>query len=145
VFVLAAPADSERFPRGYVAVLHDMVTAYHDKLSEVLPQAEVDQFRASIADRIMRNLVSKGDERWHEKVSELLEVWGLKLNTESKLGQLQCKIDCPYAHIVHPLYANPTFCPISTLVLGAARSAQPKAKLTSIELTDEGTEFIIEP
>jgi len=143
---LANSIGTEKFPRGYVAALHDLITAYHDKLSEVLPPAEVERFRAATADRIMKNLTLKDDTRGHAmgQVSQLLAEWSLTLHTENNLGRLQCKIDCPYAHIVHPLYATPTFCPISTLVLGAARSTEPEAKLASRQLTDEGTEFIIE-
>jgi len=59
---LTASNDIDRFPRGYVAALHDLVTAYHDKLSEVLPPAEVERFRAATADRIMKNMTMKEGE-----------------------------------------------------------------------------------
>jgi len=101
-FHVTASKDSEMFPRGYVAVLHDMVAAYHDKLAEFIPPAELERFRASVAERIVKNLTWKDDEKWHEKVTELLADWGFTVKTENKFGGLQCKIDCPYAHIVHP-------------------------------------------
>jgi hypothetical protein len=140
-------SESTEFSPAYVAVLHDLVTAYHDKLSEVLSPAEVEKFRVATADRILSNLdlKSAGQAQVMQTVAKLLSDWGLTLKVEEELGQLRCSIDCPYAHTVHPLYATPTFCPISTLVLGAVRSKEPKARLASIQLTDEGTEFRIEP
>ena len=82
--------ESKEFPRGYVAALHDMVTAYHDKLSEVLPPAEAERFRAATADRIMKNLTLKDDTKGHAmgQVSEVLAEWGLTLQTKNNLGQL---------------------------------------------------------
>src|SRR3989304_1729323 len=78
---LANSIGTEKFPRGYVAALHDLVTADHDKLSEVLPPAEVERFRAATADRIMKNLTMKENEKGHamEQVSGLLAEWGLTL------------------------------------------------------------------
>jgi len=63
------PPHAANFSPEYVAVLHDLATAYHDKLSELLRASGVEAFRVLTADKILRNLRPK----YADDASELLD------------------------------------------------------------------------
>jgi hypothetical protein len=99
----------------------------------------------AIADNL--NLKNLDEIQVVKRLGQMLAEYGFKLQVEYfPLRHLvDCKIDCPLAHKVHRSLSKPTFCPTSTVVLGALRLLHPNASFGVMALSDEGSQFTIKP
>jgi hypothetical protein len=131
----------------YLAALHDIISAYHQRLSEVTSPQVANQFLGNISDIAMRHLgFDKDKDSAEENARKMMATLGMKLETVKTGQNIDCKIECPFAEKVHPLLVskNP-ICPITILVLGAVRLTDRGALATQITLNEKGTDAIIGP
>jgi len=131
----------------YIAALHDIISAYHTRLSSVASPKVANQFLANIADMAMHYLgYDKNPAAAMEKVKELMAKLGMEFTTVKVGGGFDCRIGCPFAEKVHPhLAAQYQICPTTLLVLGAIRLEDKNALPTKVTLTETGTVASIRP
>lgn len=134
----------------YVVLLHDLISAYHEKLSEVLSPTVAETFRGGAVDRIVSKLGLTKDKDGdsgnaaEKNVVETLRRWGTGIQIVEVGDQLICDISCPVARDVHPLLSSShPQCPLATLVVGLVRSQMPHARIESSLLTENGVKFRI--
>lgn len=131
---------------SYISALHNLVYTYHEKLVEVTSPKAATMFLGVVADKLVRDLKVTNAEHALDTIRESIGEWGLKLEATKVGRQTICKIECPFAPLVHPLITerNP-FCPMSLLVLGAKRLGERDASLASMILVEDGSRFTISP
>lgn len=131
----------------YLAALHDIISAYHQRLAEVTSPQVANQFLGNISDIAMSHLgLDKDKDSEIESARKMMAKLGMKLEMVKVGENTACKIECPFASKVHPLIVskNP-ICPITILVLGAVRMTQGGVLITRMTLTDKGTDATIHP
>jgi len=129
----------------YVAFLHDVIAAYHARLSEVTSPRVADHVLASMADKEAGYLGLDKIESPTQHVENFLRKLGMKFQTSKAGEQTTTKLDCPYASVIHPrLGSAHPICPACIMVLGAERMKDRKL-LVSCKLTPTGSEYTIGP
>jgi len=130
----------------YLAFLHDVIAAYHERLSETTSPKVASLFLASIADKESRNLGLDKEANPKKNVERLLENLGMKYESV-KIGETTVdKLVCPFANVVHQrISATHPICPISVLALAAERIPGKRMVIASNQLTDTGAEYTIAP
>jgi hypothetical protein len=126
----------------YLAALHDVVAAYHQRLSEVTSPRVANQFLANVADMSMKYVQSQDSVM--NAVEERIRALGANLNVRETGEGIECDIECPFASKVHPrIMSKAPICPFAVAVLGAVRTKQSGALATKLELNEKGTRAII--
>lgn len=129
----------------YVAYLHDLVSAYHEKLSEILSPNVAETFRGAAVDRIVKQLglpqeLIRSD--YHQVIKSVAKDLGQQIEVTQIGNELVCEMICRYAHDVHPvLVSEKPQCPLASLVVGMARVKNPNARMVSNGLTGDGVKF----
>jgi hypothetical protein len=126
----------------YVAALHDVVAAYHQRLSEVTSPRVASQFLANVADMSMKYVEGEGVAM--DAVKKRLTELGANLRMRTVNEGIECEIECPFASKVHPqIMSKIPVCPITVAVLGAVRTKQNGALPSKLELNEKGTHMTI--
>ena len=130
----------------YLAFLHDVIAAYHERLSEATSPEVARQVMAGIADKEARYLGINRDANPQDFVSKFIERIGMRYRTFKVGDQDVNELECPYASIVHPrIRVSYPVCPVSILALGAARLANRNLLIASNHLTKTGAKYTIAP
>jgi hypothetical protein len=130
----------------YIAFLHDVISAYHQRLSDAASPKVAAQFLASIADKEMRYLGLDKDANPKEKLENMLQNMGMKYQTFRVGEQIVNKLECPFANVVHPrINSTNPICPVSILALGTERVGRKPMVIASNHLTRDGAEYKISP
>jgi hypothetical protein len=131
---------------NYIAFLHDVVSAYHERLSEVTSAQVATEFLANIADKEVRYLkLDKQADRGFV-IDSLLNRMGIHYKLEKTGEMTTISLSCPYASTVHPrINSTHPICPISILALGAERINDTRLIVTQNHLTRSGAEYTIAP
>ena len=130
----------------YLAALHEIVAAYHQRLTEVTSSKVANQLLANISDMVTKRL-SSGEEpgMGMRVVKDLMGKLGLELETVNVGDYVICKVSCPFASKIHPHLTTPNpVCPISILVLGAMRQTNKTQQITKTTFTETGSEFEVQ-
>jgi len=131
----------------YIAILHDIIAAYHERLSQAASPDVAAHFLATIADKQVRYLGLDKDSDPKKALETFLQNIGMKHQT-FKIGDYKTvtRLECPYANVVHPrITAAHPICPISVLALATERITNKKLLIASNHLTPTGAEYTIAP
>jgi len=126
-----------------MAALHDIIAAYHERLSQVTSPQVANQFLATMSDLAMHHLGFDKQDDPMENAKKLMAMFGMKLTTVTVNDQAEFKIECPFAERVHPLIVskNPV-CPITILVLGAMRVTRRGFVPRKMMLNEKGSNSV---
>jgi hypothetical protein len=130
----------------YLAALHDIISAYHQRLTEITSPQVANQFLGNMSDLAMKHLgFDIGKSTPIESAQILMGNLGMKLDIVKVGDKFDCKLECPFAKQVHPhLASEHSICPVTILVLGALRVNERHLIPTKISLTETGTRTVIE-
>jgi hypothetical protein len=131
---------------SYIGFLHDVIAAYHERLSLAASPKVAGQFLVSIADKEIRALgLDKGADP-KQMLDSMLRNLGMKYQTFKVGDQVVSKLECPHATAVHPrISAMHPICPVSILALGTERIRNKTMVIASNHLTRNGAQYTVAP
>jgi hypothetical protein len=130
----------------YVGFLHDVIAAYHERLTEATSPQIAAHFLTFIADKEIRHLKLDNDPNPKKTIEYIIQSMGMKYQSIRVGEQTVSKLDCPYASVVHPrMSATNPICPVAILNLAAERVTNKRITMTKNQLTLEGAEYTLAP
>jgi len=129
-------------PDEYLAFMHDLISAYHQKLTETLSPKVAETFRDIASDSIVKKLGIEAEQK--NTLSDILSKWGIKSQVVTIGDDVQCHLECPYATIVHPLLtAEHPICPLSFMTLGVVRLRAPASQMIVNGINSDGAQLTV--
>lgn len=131
---------------NYLAFLHDVISVYHERLSEVTSPQVARELLANLADKEVRYLKLNEQADPGLEVESFLKKMGMDHKVEKKGEVTTVSLACPNACTVHPRISSPhPICPISIFALGAQRISNNHLLIMQNHLTTTGAEYTIAP
>jgi len=123
----------------YIATLHDLTGAYHERLIEVTSPQVAAQLLRNLADKaVQRFEIDREKPQPMKQAKELISSLGIDLRITQVGSSLVLDVSCPFAQTVHRLLNIKPVCPIGLLVLGTMRIAERDATISSCQFSDRG-------
>ena len=135
--------DLVTVPFEYLLSTHVQMNATYDKLKEIIGESATLALFALAADE---NLPSKRPTAPSsvEELRKILDESGYELNAEVIGDNVDFRLSCPHAARIHPhLGTDPSFCPMSQMVLSTMRKKFGKSVVVESKLVRGGSQFII--
>jgi hypothetical protein len=92
---------------NYLAFLHDVISAYHERLSEVTSPQVARELLANLADKEVRYLKLNEQADPSLAVESFLKKMGMDHKVEKKGEVTTVSLACPNACTVHPRITSP--------------------------------------
>jgi hypothetical protein len=112
---------------NYLAFLHDVISAYHERLSEVTSPQVARELLANLADKEVRYLKLNEQADPSLAVESFLKKMGMDHKVEKKGEVTTVSLACPNACTVHPRITSPNLSNINTRPRCTKNQQQPPA------------------